>query len=138
MRERSLMERLHAATDPPAPSGGSVDTSGLAESILVNLTRVLNERQGCCEIRSDYGMPDFNDLVGQFPDAIPTVVRAVKHQINSFEPRLAGAVVRHVPDESNPLSLSFQITATARIGGTSTRISLETVLGDDGYMRMRS
>lgn len=138
MRERSLMERLHAATDAPPPVDRRSDPSALAESILANLNRVLNERQGCCEIRVDYGMPDFKDLVGQFPDAIPTVVRAVKQQINSFEPRLMGAVVRHVPDTSNPLSLSFQITATARAGDTSTRISFETVLGDDGYMRMRA
>jgi type VI secretion system protein len=138
MRERSLMERLHAATHPPPPALTSTDASAVAESILTNLNRVLNERQGCCETRVDYGMPDFNDLVGQFPDAIPVVVRAVKQQITTFEPRLADTVVRHIPDSSNPLSLSFQITATVRAGDVSTRISFETVLGDDGYMRMRA
>ncbi len=138
MRERSLMERLHAATDPPSPAGGRFDASALAESILANLSRVLNERQGCCETRIDYGMPDFADLVGQFPDAIPTVVRAVRQQIVNFEPRLSGPVVRHVPNSSNPLSLNFQITATASADGTATRVAFETVLGDDGYMRMRA
>jgi type VI secretion system protein len=138
MRERTLCERL-MATGPALPArGGKIDRVELSDSILRNLQDVLNSHAGCCETRPDYGMPDFNDLASSFPDAIPSIARSIRAQIENFEPRLSGVSVRHIPDPTHPLSLSFQIGVTLVLEDGSERMSFETELGDDGKLRVRS
>jgi type VI secretion system protein len=105
--------------------------------VLANLGNVLNCRAGCCETRPDYGMPDFNDLVGNFPNALPIIARSVREQIEMFEPRLKDVEVVHLPDPQRPIDLRFQITGWVAIGGSTERISFDTVVGDDGHTLIR-
>jgi type VI secretion system protein len=138
MRERTLSERLMMAGTTPPVASGRLDRATLGDSILRNLQELLNSRAGCCEIREDYGMPDFDDIASRFPDAVPAVARAIKMQIENFEPRLSGVNVRHLPDPSNPLSLSFLIGVTLSLDDGAERLSFQTGLGDDGKLRVRS
>src|SRR5271168_4091771 len=101
MRERTLCERLMVAGAVQPVSSGKIDRTAVAESVLRNLQDVLNSRAGCCETRRDYGMPDFSDVATSFPEAVPTITRAIRAQIENFEPRLSGVNVRHVPDKTN-------------------------------------
>lgn len=142
MAYRSLVERLVAAEDRPTPvsaserSPGSSDVSELMDSILRNLRHVLNSRADCCVSRPDFGMPDFNDLVGKFPDALSIISAAVRRQIEEFEPRLTNVTVRHVPDRSNPLRLAFRIHATLLLEDGSQRLAFDTVLNNNGYVNV--
>jgi type VI secretion system protein len=138
MRERTLCERLMAAGTALPVRSGKIDRVAVGDSILRNLQGVLNSHAGCCETRPDYGMPDFNDLASHFPDSITTIARAIKLQIENFEPRLSGVSVRHVPDPTHPLSLSFNIGVTLTLDDGSERLSFQTDLSDDGKLRMRS
>jgi type VI secretion system protein len=138
MTDRTLTERLAAARDRQTPRAASADRAAAVASVLANLGDVLNSRAGCAETRPDLGVPDFNDLVGQFPDAIHIIARAVKAQIERFEPRLNAVSVRHVEDPDNPLNLVFEIHAALRLGEESSRLTFETVLGDDGFLKVRS
>jgi type VI secretion system protein len=127
---------MTAGSAQPATSG-KLDRAAVADSILRNLQLVLNSRAGCCETRRDYGMPDFNDVAARFSDVIPVITRAIKTQIENFEPRLSGVGVRHVPEGSNPLSLSFQIAVTLTFEDGTERLSFQTDL-DDGQFRVRN
>ena len=138
MTDRTLTERLAAARDVAAPRAAAPDRAAAVASVLANLSAVLNSRAGCAETRPDLGVPDFNDLVGQFPDAIHIIARAVKAQIERFEPRLTTVGVRHVEDPDNPLHLVFEIHAALKLGGEQSRLTFETVLGDDGFLKVRS
>lgn len=141
MAQRTLVERLLAAdadhpAAPPRISGEFADKSEVLDSVLSNMRNVLNSRAGCCQIRLDYGMPDFNGLVGRFPDAIGIIANAVRMQVEAFEPRLSGITVRHVPDRSNPLRLAFRIHAALVVGEDVERLSFDTVLNNDGFVRV--
>lgn len=138
MRELCLFDRIENATENMPAVAGDIDQSMLLENIIDNLRRILNSREGCCEIRQDYGMPDLNGLVTDFNNAINPVIRSVKYQIEKFEPRLTGVVVRHVPDPDNPLNVNFRITATVKSEHVSEKISFETILSDTGRVRIRS
>lgn len=107
MFDRSLMERLEDGT---ATNQGSFDR--FRASVLENLRRVLNSRQGCCETRPDLGMPDLNEAVGQGTEAVRALARSLKQQIEAFEPRLKNVLIRFHADPDNPLQLSFQVNAT--------------------------
>lgn len=135
--EKSLLERVEHP-ESAIRSTLKIDASALADSIMLNLRELFNARQGSVLMRPDYGMPDFNDLSTQFPDAIPVIGRAIKYQIETFEPRLGSVAVKHVPDPDNPLALCYQIAAEIRLGDEAERVRFETILGDDGHVRVRN
>ncbi|MEO1200582.1 MAG: type VI secretion system baseplate subunit TssE [Pseudomonadota bacterium] len=136
MRDRTLFQRLLAAGEDE-PVDTPFDESALVESVLENLSRVFNSRVGTCEARPDYGLPDFNGVIGHVPDAVGRISVAIRDRIVAFEPRLETPTVRALPDPDNPLQLGFQIYAQLR-GEGDTKIAFETVLGDNGKVRVRN
>ncbi len=138
MTSRSLFERLEAATDAPAVASGEVDRWAVADSVLANVRRILNARQGCCETRPDFGMPDLNDISREASETIPAIARAVKLQLETFEPRLSQVVVRPLPDVDRPGDFAFAVSAVVRVGDGGEAMKFDTVLGSDRQMRLRS
>jgi type VI secretion system protein len=135
MFERTLLERVAE----PSPEGDRrlrPNASAVAESVLRHLRDLLNLRRGTVLARPDMGMPDFNDLVTQFPVAIEALAAEVRQQIAAFEPRLADIEVRPAPDPDNPLALRLHIAATLRLPQERRRIRFDTVVGDDGRWRL--
>ncbi|MGY3133973.1 type VI secretion system protein [Bradyrhizobium sp. USDA 4501] len=130
MFDRSLMERLE---DGAAPHRVSFDR--FRASVLGNLRRVLNSRQGCCETRPDLGMPDLNEAVGQGADAVRALARSLKQQIETFEPRLKNVSIRFHADPDNPLQLSFHVNATLDYDDQMEPISFDAIC--DKHVRIR-
>jgi type VI secretion system protein len=121
MPGRGLLSRLD--------STGLRATRALDEhdSIVEHLRVLLNARRGGSPSCPDFGIPDFSDLVHNFPGAIQVLQRAIRETILTFEPRLRQVTVRHVPDDE-PLVLKYEIVAqpVSRRGGTlkfSTQMS---------------
>lgn len=135
MAERTLLQRL-IDDEPPVP-GRPFDMSLAVQSILDYLQILMNTRQGAVATRPDFGLPDFNDMVSSFPAAVPAIARAIKHQIDTFEPRLRNVVVRHVPDPDRPLTLTYRIRAELAISGVEDPVTFETVFGSDGAVRVQ-
>ncbi|MDA9391389.1 hypothetical protein WN73_12080 [Bradyrhizobium sp. CCBAU 45394] len=104
-------------------------------SVLENLRRVLNSRQGCCETRPDLGMPDLNEAVGQGADAVRALARSLKQQIETFEPRLKNVSIRFHADPDNPLQLSFHVNATLNYDDQMKQISFDAIC--DKHVRIR-
>ncbi len=98
---RGLLGRIGLATS----AGDST------EAIARHLSALLNSGQGESITSPDYGVVDFSDLVHEFPNAIPVLQQAIRNCITSFEPRLRNVSVRHIPDDSDPLTLNFEIVA---------------------------
>ena len=133
--EKSLFERIQH------PEEGqyrlNVDANKVAESVLEHMRNLLNVRQGSVPAIPDYGLPDFNDMVSAFPDAIFELRRAIKTSIEKFEPRLCRVKVEHIPDEENPLNLRYEITAQLVTGDESTNVWFETTLDSAGKVAVR-
>jgi type VI secretion system lysozyme-like protein len=128
----SLLQRLEGdqAADRSRPS-----ESAVMESILASMRSLLNSRQGCCEIRPDYGLTNFNATVENYRNAISLVARDVEKQIRLFEPRLRGVAVRAIEDKTRPLELIFHISGEIAYADRTVRVSFDSVLGSDGHMR---
>lgn len=137
MFDRSLIERLEEATETAASSHEQGSFDRFQASVLENLRLILNARQGCCETRPDFGMPDLNDAIGQGADAVLSVARSVKQQIEMFEPRLENVAVRFLADPDNPLQLAFHVNAMLRYNDQVERVSFDTILSDDKRVRVR-
>lgn len=138
MFEHRLVERIAAGRAGEARTGRGIDVSAILDDVLRHLRDLLNARQGSTPTRPDYGMPDMNDLLHQFPDALGVLRTAILEQINLFEPRLQAVSVRHEPDADNPLRLNFTVAAELITGGIAQRVSFYTAVTDDGTVSLRA
>jgi type VI secretion system protein len=124
MPGRGLLSRLDAT--------GLKATRALDEhdSIVEHLRVLLNARRGGSPSCPDFGIPDFSDLVHNFPGAIQVLQRAIRETILAYEPRLRQVTVRHVPDDE-PLVLKYEIIAqpASRRGGNALRFSTQMSSG---------
>lgn len=134
--ERSLLERID---HPESESIRKLtpDTDELSRSILRNLQNIFNTRQGSVLTLADYGSPDFNDLVDQFPDAIMEIRKSILYNVKEYEPRLKNIRVRHIPDEENPLDLKFEIYGQLNLGNSRASVAFTTIMGDSGRIKIR-
>ncbi|WP_051335000.1 type VI secretion system baseplate subunit TssE [Bradyrhizobium sp. Ai1a-2] len=137
MFDRSLMERLEEATVTVVPSQTHFSFDRFQASILENLRLILNSRQGCCETRPDFGMPDLNDAIGQGADAVRAVARSLKQEIEAFEPRLGNVSIRFYANPDNPLQLTFHVGAMLNYKGELERVSFDAILSGDKRVQVR-
>lgn len=135
MRDRSLFDRLEQATATESAPVAAFDARLMADSVMENLRRIFNSRQGSVETRPDYGMPDLNDVITLYLEAVPTVERAVRLQIEKFEPRLSSVEVSHDAQHDDPTALAFSIRAILH-GESDERIRFDTTLGDDRRLKL--
>ncbi|WP_449411565.1 type VI secretion system baseplate subunit TssE [Methylobacterium komagatae] len=131
---RSLFERLEAARGPGAavPSEPS-----LAESVLASIRQILNARQGCCQTRRDLGLPDLTAIAQESSETVPAIERAVKAQIERFEPRLRQVSVRPSFEPDNVGSLTFAISAIPVSGSRRDAVSFDALIDQDGQVHLR-
>lgn len=134
--EKSLLERIDDPDDQD-DRRLNADPHRISQSVIRHLSKMLNVRQGSVLALPDYGMPDFNDLSTQFPDAINAIRRVIKESLEKYEPRLRRVTVRHIPNEDDPLDLRFEIVARLVADGQEAPILFETMVGDSGHVRIR-
>jgi type VI secretion system protein len=132
--EKRLLERILTGDDRTRIE---LDPSAVLQDVLDHLRELFNVRAGSVPTRPDYGMPDFNDVVHEFPDALATLRAAIQRQIVLFEPRLREVGVRHVPTPERPLGLVFSVTALLALPGREHRVTVETEVSEDGIIRLR-
>ena len=133
--EGTLLERM----DQPDEGGYRLqsDIYRVTESVLNHLRKMLNVRQGSVLTLPDFGMPDLNDLFAQYSDPVIALRRIIKELIEKYEPRLKQVVVSYVPDEDNPLTLRFDITAYLEVDDQDAPLRFETVVGESGRTLVR-
>ncbi len=135
-RERSLLDRIDDPR-PDAPRRVEEDTEALADSVLTHLQRMLNTRQGNCLTVPDYGIPDFTDMVHNFPEAVGQMQRAIRRSVERYEPRLRKVRVTPANPEDDFLQLRFEITAELVTADEDASVWFETTIGADGHVRVR-
>ncbi|CAD5293924.1 Type VI secretion system protein [Bosea sp. 62] len=133
----SLFERLETAREPGVGSPDAAPQLGLSDSVLANVRRILNARQGCCETRPDFGMPDLNDISREASETIPAIAQTVKAQLETFEPRLREVLVKPMLNEA-PGEFAFSVSAVLIDGENGEAMRFDTVLGNDRQMRLRN
>ncbi|MAR92493.1 MAG: type VI secretion system baseplate subunit TssE [Pseudomonadota bacterium] len=130
-KEYSLLERLDNERLPTAYST-QFDWQALLQSVTRNIQDMLNVRVGSVQALPQFGMPDFNDVVNQFPDAAITIQNAIQRFIQDYEPRLESVIVQYDPDPDRPLLLRYFIEGRLKHHGQLSRVSFDTVLTGSG------
>lgn len=134
--EHTLLERIDRAGESQNRSL-TLNLEKMADSILQHLQQMLNVHQGSVTALPTYGLPDFNDLVVQFPEAILEIQKAIKNSIEQYEPRLKKVRIKYIPDEENPINLRFEITAQLVTDEGDASLWFETFLDTAGRISVR-
>jgi len=134
MKELSLMDRLR---DRRVDRSTELNTSILADSVLMNLKRMLNTRQGLALTVPDYGLPDMTDMVHLFPEAVDICRRSIRQSIEKYEPRLKNVVVTSAIDGDEPFNLRFEIRAQLVTEKEARPIQFFTTLDASGQADVR-
>jgi type VI secretion system protein len=69
----------------------------------------------------DYGIVDVSEMLHNFPDAIAAMAKAIKHTIQTYEPRLINVRVKHI--RTDTMVLFYEISAELQ----TTRGGRETI-----------
>ena len=133
--ERSLLERI--AQNEPDTCSIEFNEANIVESILRNVTQILNTRQGSVLTRPDYGLPDFNDLARRFPNAIEEIKCSIRDSLELYEPRLVNLRVHHVESENRVLDLRYDVRAQISVNGERPDIWFETILDSAGKVSIK-
>lgn len=136
-RELSLLDRLR---HPELEDRHSVETDHgrLTRSVLRNLERLLNSRNGAAPSRLDYGIPSVEDVMHGGSDGLRTLCAEIQGSITEFEPRLHNVRVKVAPkNENDPTFLRFEVLADIITGGRKSRVRFETRLDDSGRLAVK-
>jgi type VI secretion system protein len=136
MREQSLIDRLRDRSGSSVRST-KLDTTALSESVMANLRRMLNSRQGISATVPDYGLPDLTDIVHAFPEAIDICRRSIRQSLEKYEPRLKNVIVSHATDDDDPFHLRFEIRAQLVTERDTTPIAFFTMLDASGQAQVK-
>jgi type VI secretion system protein len=136
MREYRLLDRIRVMARNPSRRM-TQDPKQMIRSIQEHLQRILNTRQGNVIIAPDYGIPDFTNFMGAFPEAQRELERTIRHTIQTYEPRLQGVRVNFLPREDDPLTLSFQIQARLALKDHREAVTFESVLDAGGQIKVK-
>lgn len=131
----SFFERLNSGD--LSKDNQLLDMTKVSRSVLRHLVQMLNTRRGSVQTLPDYGLPDFNDMALRFPDAIGEIKKEIKACVEKYEPRLRNVHIEHVPDETQPLALRYEISATLTLENEKSNILFETTFNSMGKVSVR-
>lgn len=135
MREERLLERI-MRSEHELQRSGREDARRAINSIVDHLQRILNTKQGSVLIGDDYGLPDLVELLRAYPESVRDFERSIRSTIQKYEPRLNVVRIKLVPQEEDPLSLSFQISAKLVHNSQRMPILLQSSIGVDGKIKI--
>ncbi len=130
-RER-LLKRLQRWDDMAHP-GMELDAAAYTESVLADLARLYNTRQGTVLIDPEYGLMDFTNLHDVLsPNDLEALSRDIRQATSRFEPRLNDVEVEYRPRGGEQGLLRFMVTARLSFRDQSLAMQYDIVLHGDG------
>ena len=129
----SLFERLNG--DAEKRKGRSLEVSAMA-SVAAHLAKMLSTRAGSVQTRSDYGLPDLNDMRLSLHDSLSQARLAIETFIEAYEPRLSNVRVISLPRDHDQLRLSFSIEGLLEVEGFKRQVSFSARLDGSGQVKV--
>ena len=134
-RSLTLLERLDAAAHGAAVRTLGEDRQAVVRSILKNLQRILNSRQGNAPAQMDLGIPSPHELMQGYPTTLERAQKIIRSCIQRYEPRLTAVVVSK-DGEDSVAGINFRITAQLAGDGPREVLSVQTAISPTGRIRL--
>lgn len=136
MNEHRLMERISGWEDGLQRTNQQ-RADVLIHSVMGHLRRILNTRQGSVSLDPMFGVPDFTNFAGGLANG---ETRDIENQIcmvvASYEPRIRNPRVVLMREESDLMSLHFQLEGMLQIDQEEIPLRLCTIVGANGRIQV--
>lgn len=133
MAEERLFKRLRRWS-----SGNTgTDVGSYVESVLQDVSRLYNTRQGSTPLSELYGLPDISNMLANLtPPDVERIREAIEVTTREFEPRMQGTRVS-VPGEESPGMLRFAVQANLLYEKASVPVRYLVNIEGDGRVTVR-
>jgi len=95
----ALITKIERAADPTNVERYTWKAQDTATAVADHLRQMLMTKTGSSLTCPDYGVPDISHLLHDMTEAVKETIRAVKHSIQLYEPRLKNVQVRQLSME---------------------------------------
>lgn len=129
----SLFDRIRGEAHSASPE---TELETLIASVKRQLVNVLNTRPGNCRSAPELGVIDFNDATQGGADIRSKIREAIRQCICRFEPRIVYVDVAASDYSSNPLEMSFQVTAHVKLEDLELVTSFNIHMDSHRHYRM--
>jgi len=135
MAEERLFKRLHRWS--AGTGSGTPDVGTYVESVLADVNKLYNTRQGSVPISDNYGLPDISDLLASLtPPDMEMIRSAIEATTSEFEPRMQDIDVS-IPSEEKMGMLRFSVRANLLYEKTSIPLRYQVDIEGDGRVSIR-
>lgn len=136
MAEERLFKRLRRWSGA-ATGGSGPDVGSYMESVLADIGKLYNTRQGSVPISEDYGLPDISDMLASLtPPDLEQIRDAIERTTQMFEPRLQDVQVT-IPAEETPGMLKFSVHAGLMYEKSTLPVRYQVDIEGDGRVSIK-
>lgn len=121
--DASIYDVLTGSFDEGQPVSSVPEGRHLVWSVVSNLNRMFDTRQGTVEHLPDYGLPEMTMVYRDAPRSGEDLRRAIKESVEKYEPRLRRVRVERRETSEHSMRLVFLLRAELKTG---EQIRLET------------
>ena len=100
------------------------------------MSNLHNARIGESLSAPELGLIDFNDASLISHDLAVQIRRAIRHCLQTYEPRLKNMDVIVQPANGSPLNLRFQIVASVNVGALHRKFQIDLLLDSNRKYRV--
>ncbi len=126
MKQAGLFDILRGRFYDGTPVSSVGERTMRLQSVMSNLSRLLNTRQGSIEHLPDYGLPDAATIYRDADYPIEQLRKDIREAIEKYEPRLRRIHIERQTNEGDEMRLAFLITAQLEDG---ERVRFRTEFG---------
>lgn len=133
MQQAGLFDILRGRFYDGTPVASVGERSQRLQSVMSNLSRLLNTRQGALEHLPDYGLPDAATIYRDADYPIEQLRKDIREAIEKYEPRLLRVHIERQSNEGDEMRLAFLITAQLQDG---ERVRFRTEFGTSNLVEV--
>lgn len=135
MAEERLMKRLRRWST--GTGSGTPDVGTFVESVLADVARLYNTRQGSVPISDQYGLPDISNMLANLtPPDMEQIRDAIEATTSAFEPRLQDVEVTIPADETLGM-LRFAVRGNLLYEKSTIPVRYQVDIEGDGRVSIR-
>lgn len=135
MAEERLMKRLRRWST--GTGSGTPDVGTFVESVLADVARLYNTRQGSVPISDRYGLPDISNMLANLtPPDMEQIREAIEATTSEFEPRLQDVEVTIPADETLGM-LRFAVRGNLLYEKSTIPVRYQVDIEGDGRVSIR-
>lgn len=126
MVNAGLFDVLRGRFYDGTPVASASDHTHRMQSVMSNLNRLFNTRQGTIEHLPEYGLPDAATIYRDAKYPVEELRKNIREAVEKFEPRMRRVHIERQADDHEQMRLSFLITGELENG---ERVRFRTEFG---------